>query len=195
MQQADIGLIGLAVMGENLVMNMESKGFTVAVYNRTTEKVEVFLSGRASGKRIIGCHTLTQLRDALTKPRKVMLMVKAGQPVDDYIEQLLTVLDLVAELASGLEVDHGGCVLVVQHQGIELQAQPGRLPHEGLLALLIDHVCQAALGQRFDLLDGHAELARLLDFEPLTAPGPGCPVAVVPPLAFQRDDAIFVHRP
>ena len=93
MQQADIGLIGLAVMGENLVMNMESKGFTVAVYNRTTEKVDAFLSGRASRKRIIGCHTLTQLRDTLTKPRKVMLMVKAGQPVDDYIEQLLTVLE------------------------------------------------------------------------------------------------------
>jgi len=93
MQQADIGLIGLAVMGENLVMNMESKGFTVAVYNRTTEKVDAFLSGRASGKRIVGCHTLAQLRDALAKPRKVMLMVKAGQPVDDYIEQLLAVLE------------------------------------------------------------------------------------------------------
>ena len=93
MQQADIGLIGLAVMGENLVMNMESKGFTVAVYNRTTEKVDAFLSGRASGKRIVGCHALAQLRDALAKPRKVMLMVKAGQPVDDYIEQLLAVLE------------------------------------------------------------------------------------------------------
>ncbi|MEN6635301.1 MAG: decarboxylating NADP(+)-dependent phosphogluconate dehydrogenase [Clostridiaceae bacterium] len=93
MQQADIGLIGLAVMGENLVMNMESKGFTVAVYNRTTEKVDAFLGGRASGKHITGCHSLPELRDALKKPRKVMLMVKAGQPVDDYIEQLLTVLE------------------------------------------------------------------------------------------------------
>ena len=93
MQRADIGLIGLAVMGENLVMNMESKGFTVAVYNRTTEKVDAFLSGRASGKHIIGCHSLPELRDALTKPRKVMLMIKAGQPVDDYIEQLLDVLE------------------------------------------------------------------------------------------------------
>ena len=93
MQQADIGLIGLAVMGENLVMNMESKGFTVAVYNRTTEKVDAFLSGRASGKRIIGCHTLAQLRDVLAKPRKVMLMVKAGQAVDDYIEKLLALLE------------------------------------------------------------------------------------------------------
>ncbi len=93
MKQADIGLIGLAVMGENLVMNMESKGFTVAVYNRTTEKVDAFLSGRAKGKNIVGCHTLEALKDALAKPRKVMLMVKAGQPVDDYIEKLLGVLE------------------------------------------------------------------------------------------------------
>lgn len=93
MKQADIGLIGLAVMGENLVMNMESNGFTVAVYNRTTQKVDAFLAGRAKGKNIVGCHTLEALRDALTKPRKVMLMVKAGQPVDDYIEQLLAILE------------------------------------------------------------------------------------------------------
>lgn len=93
MKKADIGLIGLAVMGENLVMNMESKGFSVAVYNRTTEKVDAFISGRAKGKHIVGCHSLTELADALVKPRKVMLMVKAGQPVDDYIEQLLSVLE------------------------------------------------------------------------------------------------------
>ena len=93
MNQADIGLIGLAVMGENLVMNMESKGFTVAVYNRTTEKVDAFVSGRASEKNIVGCHSLCELRDALKKPRKVMMMVKAGQPVDDMIEQLLAVLE------------------------------------------------------------------------------------------------------
>ncbi|PKM39958.1 MAG: phosphogluconate dehydrogenase (NADP(+)-dependent, decarboxylating) [Firmicutes bacterium HGW-Firmicutes-9] len=93
MKTADIGLIGLAVMGENLVMNMESKGFTVAVYNRTTEKVDAFISGRAKGKHIVGCHSLAELADTLTKPRKVMLMVKAGQPVDDYIEQLLSVLE------------------------------------------------------------------------------------------------------
>ena len=93
MNQADIGLIGLAVMGENLVMNMESKGFTVAVYNRTTEKVDAFVNGRARGKNIVGCHSLGELRDALKKPRKVMMMVKAGQPVDDMIEQLLAVLE------------------------------------------------------------------------------------------------------
>jgi len=93
MKQADIGLIGLAVMGENLIMNMESKGFTVAVYNRTIEKVDAFLAGRAKGRNIVGCHSLERLADALKKPRKVMLMVKAGQPVDDYIEKLLAILE------------------------------------------------------------------------------------------------------
>ncbi len=93
MKKADIGLIGLAVMGENLMMNMESKGFTVAVYNRTVEKVDKFTSTRAKGKNIIPCHTLTELKDAIAAPRKVMLMVKAGQPVDDYIEALLKILE------------------------------------------------------------------------------------------------------
>ena len=93
MKKADIGLIGLAVMGENLVMNMESKGFTVAVFNRTTEKVDSFVNGRAKGKSIIGCHTLEELVAALEKPRKVFMMVKAGQAVDDMIEKLLPLLD------------------------------------------------------------------------------------------------------
>ena len=93
MKKADIGLIGLAVMGENLVMNMESKGFTVAVFNRTTEKVDKFVNGRAAGKNIIGCHSLEELRDNLDKPRKVFMMVKAGQAVDDFIEKLLKVLE------------------------------------------------------------------------------------------------------
>ena len=93
MKKADIGLIGLAVMGENLVINMESKGFTVAVYNRTVEKVDAFVEGRAKGKNIIGCRSLEELRDSLEKPRKVMMMVKAGKPVDDFIEKLLGVLE------------------------------------------------------------------------------------------------------
>ena len=93
MANADIGLIGLAVMGENLVMNMESKGFTVAVYNRTVAKVDAFLEGRAKGKRILGAHTIAQLTSLLKKPRKVMLMVKAGQAVDDFIELLLPHLE------------------------------------------------------------------------------------------------------
>jgi 6-phosphogluconate dehydrogenase len=93
MQTADIGLIGLAVMGENLILNMESKGFTVACYNRTVSKVDEFLAGRGKGKKIIGCHNIEELCGALASPRKVMLMVKAGQPVDDFIEVLLPHLD------------------------------------------------------------------------------------------------------
>lgn len=93
MKKANIGLIGLAVMGENLVMNIESKGFTVAVYNRTTEKVDKFVNGRAAGKNIIGCHDLAEFTANLEKPRKVFLMIKAGQAVDDMIEQLLPYLE------------------------------------------------------------------------------------------------------
>ena len=93
MKKTDIGLIGLAVMGENLVVNMESKGFTVAVFNRTTEKVDKFVNGRAAGKNIIGCHSLEELVASLEKPRKVFMMVKAGQAVDDMIEQILPLLD------------------------------------------------------------------------------------------------------
>jgi 6-phosphogluconate dehydrogenase len=91
--KADIGLIGLAVMGENLVLNMESRGFTVAVNNRTVEKVDEFMKGRAKGKKIIGLHSLPELVQSLKTPRRVMLMVKAGKPVDDLIEQLLPLLE------------------------------------------------------------------------------------------------------
>lgn len=89
MKKADIGLIGLAVMGENLVLNMESKGFTVAVYNRTVDKVDNFIEGRGKGKNIIGTRSIEELVGALKTPRRVMLMVKAGKPVDDFIELLL----------------------------------------------------------------------------------------------------------
>ncbi len=92
-KQADIGVIGLAVMGENLILNMESKGFTVACHNRTTNKVEEFIAGRARGKRIIGATTLKAFVAALKRPRKVMLMVKAGPAVDTCIEQVLPLLD------------------------------------------------------------------------------------------------------
>ena len=93
MNKAEIGLIGLAVMGENLVMNMESKGFTIAVYNRSTEKVDNFINGRAKGKKIIGCRSVEELVQALEKPRKVMMMIRAGQAVDDMISQLLPLLE------------------------------------------------------------------------------------------------------
>jgi 6-phosphogluconate dehydrogenase len=92
-QQADIGLIGLAVMGENIVLNMASKGFTVAAYNRTVEKVDAFVAGRAKGQTIIGCHSIEELTANLKHPRKVMMLVKAGPAVDDLIEQLLPHLE------------------------------------------------------------------------------------------------------
>lgn len=90
---ADIGLVGLAVMGENLARNMERKGYTVAVYNRTAEKVEKFLKGRGVGKNFIGAWSVEELAASLKKPRKVMVLVKAGQPVDDFIEQLIPYLE------------------------------------------------------------------------------------------------------
>jgi 6-phosphogluconate dehydrogenase len=90
---ADIGLIGLAVMGENLVLNMESHGHTVAVFNRTTARVDAFLAGRAKGKRIVGCHTVKELVAALKRPRKVMIMVKAGPAVDQVIEEVAPLLE------------------------------------------------------------------------------------------------------
>ena len=93
MGNADIGLIGLAVMGENLALNMESKGFSVAVYNRETSKVDVFLNGRGAGKRFTGYHTLPELAATLSRPRKVFMMIKAGAPVDNVIEQLLQILE------------------------------------------------------------------------------------------------------
>ncbi len=89
MNKADIGLVGLAVMGENLVLNMESHGFTVAVYNRTVQKVNDFVNGRGKGKNIIGTKTIEELVATLKSPRKVMLMVKAGKPVDDFIELVI----------------------------------------------------------------------------------------------------------
>ena len=93
MSEADIGLIGLAVMGENLVLNMASKGFSVAVYNRTTSKVDDFIAGRASGKTIVGAHSPEELCSKLKSPRRVMIMVKAGAAVDKVIESLIPHLD------------------------------------------------------------------------------------------------------
>jgi 6-phosphogluconate dehydrogenase len=90
--QCDIGLIGLAVMGENLALNIESRGFAVAVFNRTVSKVDEFMAGRAQGKNFVGCHSIEELVGTLAAPRKVMLMVKAGAAVDEFIEKLLPLL-------------------------------------------------------------------------------------------------------
>lgn len=92
-KKSDIGLIGLAVMGENLVLNMESKGFTVSVFNRTVEKVTNFINARAQGKNIYGALTIEDFVASLERPRKVMLMVKAGSAVDSFIDKLIPLLE------------------------------------------------------------------------------------------------------
>jgi 6-phosphogluconate dehydrogenase len=93
MTQSDIGLIGLAVMGQNLVLNMDDHGYKVAVYNRTTSKVDDFLNTTARGTQVVGTHSLEELVGALKRPRRVMMMVQAGKPVDAIIEQLLPLLE------------------------------------------------------------------------------------------------------
>ena len=113
-QPCDIGLIGLAVMGENLALNIESRGYRVAVFNRTTSKVDEFIAGRAKGKKFVGCHSLEELVKNLAKPRKIMMMVKAGPAVDDLIETLIPLLD------KGDILIDGGNTLLRRH----------RAPHE-----------------------------------------------------------------
>ncbi|WP_447640880.1 MULTISPECIES: decarboxylating NADP(+)-dependent phosphogluconate dehydrogenase [Chitinophagaceae] len=92
-EQSDIAVIGLAVMGENLILNMESKGFRVTAFNRSIDKVDHFTDGRAKDKNIYGAHSIEDLVNSLKSPRKIMLMVKAGKPVDDFIELLIPHLD------------------------------------------------------------------------------------------------------
>ncbi|HEY62364.1 MAG: decarboxylating NADP(+)-dependent phosphogluconate dehydrogenase [Anaerolineales bacterium] len=93
MTQCDIGLIGLAVMGQNLVLNMDDHGFKVAVFNRTVSKVDRFLNGEAKGTNVVGTHSIEELVSVLKRPRRVMLMVKAGSPVDVFIDKLLPYLE------------------------------------------------------------------------------------------------------
>ena len=94
MKKVDIGLVGLAVMGENLILNMENKGFSVSVYNRTVDKVNKFISGRGKNRNIIGCSSIEEFIDSLTSPRKIMMMIKAGKAVDDFIDQIIPHLDI-----------------------------------------------------------------------------------------------------
>ena len=92
--KGDIALIGLAVMGQNLILNMNDTGYTVVVFNRTVSKVDEFLNGAAAGREtILGAHSVEELVALFKRPRKIMLMVKAGQAVDDFIEQLLPHLE------------------------------------------------------------------------------------------------------
>src|ERR1700677_791901 len=100
--QADIALIGLAVMGQNLILNMNDHGFTVVAFNRTVEKVDHFLANEAKGTKIIGAHSLAEMVAKLKKPRRVMMLVKAGQAVDEFIEHLLPLLE-----PGGIIIDGG----------------------------------------------------------------------------------------
>ncbi|GMW01088.1 MAG: 6-phosphogluconate dehydrogenase, decarboxylating [Candidatus Hydrogenedentota bacterium] len=118
---ADIGLIGLAVMGENLVLNMESHGYTVAVYNRTLDKVDAFVNGRGKNKKFIGCHSIEELCRNLNRPRKVMMLVKAGQAVDDFIEKLLPHMepgDIIIDGGNSLYTDSIRRTAYVESQGL-----------------------------------------------------------------------------
>ena len=90
---ADIALIGLAVMGQNIILNMNDNGFVVCAYNRTTEKVDAFLNNEAKGTKIVGAHSLEEMVSKLKKPRRVMLLVKAGAAVDAFIDKLVPLLD------------------------------------------------------------------------------------------------------
>src|ERR1700744_5170061 len=91
--QADLALIGLAVMGQNLILNMNDHGFTVVAYNRTVAKVDEFLAKEAKGTKVIGAHSIKEMVGLLKRPRRVMMLVKAGAAVDEFIEQLLPVLE------------------------------------------------------------------------------------------------------
>src|ERR1700746_2784204 len=91
--KADIALIGLAVMGQNLILNMNDHGFTVVAFNRTVSKVDEFLNKEAKGTNVIGAHSFQEVVGLLKKPRRIMLMVKAGKPVDKFIEQLVPHLE------------------------------------------------------------------------------------------------------
>ncbi|MES2344522.1 MAG: decarboxylating NADP(+)-dependent phosphogluconate dehydrogenase [Chlamydiota bacterium] len=121
MAQADIGLIGLAVMGQNLILNMNDHGYTVAAFNRTVEKVDAFLAGPAKNTHVIGAHSLEEFFKVLKRPRKVMFMVKAGQPVDDLIEECLPFLekgDIVIDGGNSYFHDSQRRYLALKEKGI-----------------------------------------------------------------------------
>jgi 6-phosphogluconate dehydrogenase len=114
-QLADIGLIGLAVMGQNLVLNMNDHGYSVAVYNRTVSKVDEFVNGPAAGTRVVPARSLSELAACLKRPRRVMLMVKAGRPVDEFIEHLLPYLEPGDLVIDGGNSNFGDTVRRTRH--------------------------------------------------------------------------------
>lgn len=118
---ADIGLIGLAVMGQNLILNMNDHGYTVAAFNRTIEKVDAFLAGPAKNTRVIGTHSLEEFFKVLKRPRKVMFMVKAGAPVDDLIQECLPFLekgDIIIDGGNSFYHDSQRRFLALKEKGI-----------------------------------------------------------------------------
>ena len=119
--QADIALIGLAVMGQNLILNMDDHGFTVVAYNRSTEKVDQFLANEAKGTRVQGAHSIAEMVAKLKSPRRVMMLVKAGKPVDDFIEQLLPHLapgDIIIDGGNSLFEDTNRRQKYVESKGL-----------------------------------------------------------------------------
>src|ERR1700729_2013298 len=119
--QADIALIGLAVMGQNLILNMNDHGFTGGAYNRTTEKVDHFLANEAKGTKVLGAHSIAEMVSKLKKPRRVMMLVKAGKPVDEFIEQLLPALepgDIIIDGGNSLFEDTNRRVKYVESKGL-----------------------------------------------------------------------------
>jgi 6-phosphogluconate dehydrogenase len=119
--EADIALIGLAVMGQNLILNMNDHGFTVVAYNRTTSKVDDFLAREAKGTKVLGAHSIAEMVARLKKPRRVMMLVKAGKPVDEFIEQLLPHLetgDIIIDGGNSLFEDTNRRVKYVESQGL-----------------------------------------------------------------------------
>jgi 6-phosphogluconate dehydrogenase len=119
--QADIALIGLAVMGQNLILNMNDHGFTVVAFNRTVEKVDHFLANEAKGTKVIGAHSLAEMVSLLKKPRRVMMLVKAGAAVDEFIEQLLPLLepgDIIIDGGNSLFDDTNRRVKYVESKGL-----------------------------------------------------------------------------
>ncbi|HEX4132968.1 MAG TPA: decarboxylating NADP(+)-dependent phosphogluconate dehydrogenase [Pirellulales bacterium] len=119
---ADFGLIGLAVMGENLALNIESRGYRVAAFNRTTSVVDNLINGRAKGKKFVGCHSVEDLVKAVATPRKIMLMVKAGPAVDDLIEHLIPLLspgDVIIDGGNTLYSDTERRTKYVESKGLQ----------------------------------------------------------------------------
>ncbi len=119
--KGDLALIGLAVMGQNLILNMNDHGFTVVAYNRTVDKVDHFLANEAKGTKVLGAHSIAEMVSMLKKPRRVMMLVKAGKPVDEFIEQLLPHLepgDIIIDGGNSLFDDTNRRVKYVESKGL-----------------------------------------------------------------------------